>query len=455
MNNFTVLVKEKVLKALYDHNMLDNTEEVVVGFSGGADSVCLLHILNSVKDDFGFSIKAVHINHGIRGEEADADEDFARNFCLNLNVPFDFFKFDCINDAETNKETLEECGRRVRYESFNRVCGQKSKIATAHNANDNAETMIFNITRGTSVKGLCGIPFVRDNIIRPLLYCSRKEIEGYCKDNNLEFVTDSTNLTDEYTRNKIRHLVMPVLEEINPAYLSSFNSLSDNAKNVTDFLKNKAECLIAQSKIGDFAYNRTILLGADKSIVSEMLYSEFFAYSRLRLDAKKIEALYDLLYKSGRLQLYGNLYAEVKKDYFRFYQIKETVLNNKIDVSNIPFEITFGDYHVDIEKITNNSKIVNHFGKVDMIDYNAISGHLVLRNRMAGDKFTLPKRNVTKTLKKLFMEENIPIEKRNKIPVLCDDNGVVWVLGFGVDKRCIATNDCDNIMLVRGEYIDR
>lgn len=455
MSNFTDVIKNNVLKAVDEYRMLDNTGELVVGFSGGADSVCLLHILNSLKEIFGYSLKAVHINHGIRGDEANRDENFAKEFCLKYEIPFQNFRFNCIEEAEKSKETLEECGRRLRYESFNNVCSEKSKIVTAHNANDNAETIIFNITRGTSVKGLCGIPFVRDNIIRPLLYCSRKDIEGYCKENKLDFVTDSTNSEVEYTRNKIRHLILPVLEEINPSYISSFSALSDNAKIVTDYLINDTEILIQKARIANFVYDKKILLNADKAIVYELLCSEFSEFCNLVLDRKKVFALYDLIINGGRLQIYGNIFAEVKKDYLRFYRAKDSLTNDVIDITHLPFEKLFGNYVINLDENTNYSKIVNQIDTVDMIDCNTVSGKLVLRTRKAGDSFTFPKRNVTKTLKKLFTEEDIPIEIRDEIPVISDDVGIVWVYGFGVTKRCSAGKHSDNIILVRGKNNDR
>ncbi len=455
MSNYTDVIKEKVLKAINDHKMLVNTEEVVVGFSGGADSVCLLSILNNLKESFGYSLKAVHINHGIRGTEADSDEEFAKQFCSDLNIPFEVFRFNCVDEAEKAKETVEECGRRLRYECFNKVCSDNSKIATAHNANDNAETVIFNLTRGTSVKGLCGIPFVRNNIIRPLLYCSRKEIEAYCKENDLSFVIDSTNSDIEYTRNKIRHLIMPVLEEINPSFLSSFNSLCDNAGSVSGFITKNAECLLNEALINDFCYNREILLKADKAIVTELICSQFFEYSSLVLDRKKVNSLYNLLINGGRLQLYGDIFAEVKKNYLRFYRFNHNSLIENIEISSYPFETSFGDYHIKMEKINDNSKIVNQLGVLDMIDYNTVSGKLVLRTRKAGDVFTFSKRSVSKSLKKLFTEENIPLELRDKIPVLSDDVGVVWVFGIGTTKRCCPEKYSDNIILVRGKNNDR
>ena len=455
MNNFIKVVKDKFLNAVTTYNMFEDTKEIVVGFSGGADSVCLLHILNTHKDTFGYSLKAVHVNHGIRGKEAEDDEKFAEEFCLKFDIPFVAVHFNCITEAQKTKESVEECGRRIRYENFNKICTDKSKIATAHNANDNAETVLFNITRGTSVKGLCGIPFVRDNIIRPLLLCSRFEIEGYCTENSLEYVTDSTNLSVDYTRNKIRHLVLPVLEEINPSLIESFNALSSNAEIVSSFLSTNAKDLSEQAKIGNFCYNREILLNADKALVTEMFYLRFYEYCGLKLDSKKLNSLYDLLLTGGRLQLYGNVFAEVKKDYLRFYTLNNSDEKDYIEISHFPFETTFKEYLVSMEKISNNSKIVNHFSLNDVIDCNMISGRLILRTRQAGDSFTFPRRDVTKSLKKLFNEENVPIELRDRIPVLSDENGVVWVLGFGVTKRCCASKDCDNIIIVRGKNNDR
>ena len=455
MSNFTDLVKAKVIKVITEQKMLENTDEIVVGFSGGADSVCLLHLLNSLKKDYGYSLKAVHINHGIRGEEADSDMKFAEAFCSEYNIPFIKFSFNCIEEAKKSKETVEECGRRLRYESFNKVSTVNSKIATAHNANDNAETIIFYIVRGTSVKGLCGIPFMRDNIIRPLLTCTRKEIEGYCSENNLRFVTDSTNLSVEYTRNKIRHLILPVLEEINPSFLKSFSFLSENAVNVIEFLNSSTIQLLSECKTDNFQYNRTVLLNADKAVLMELLCSEFNKFSNLSLDSKKANSLYELLKCGGRLQLFGNYFAEVIKDTFRFYRIGDSESEDNIIISSFPFETEFNEYQVNLEKITDNSKFVNQISTADMVDFDTVSGDLVLRTREAGDTFTFIKRNVSKSLKKLFTEENIPIEIRDRIPVISDDLGVVWVYGFGVTKRCCASHLSDNIIIVRGKNNDR
>ena len=454
MNNFTEIVKTKFLKVVKDNNMLDSAEEIVVGFSGGADSVCLLHLLHSYKLEFNYTLKAVHVNHGIRGDEADSDAAFAEDFCKSYGIPFELVKVDCNSAAKASKESIEECGRRLRYESFSKACGENSKIATAHNANDNAETIIFNITRGSTVKGLCGIPFVRDNIIRPILLCSRNEIEGYCNENSLTYVTDSTNESLKYTRNKIRHQVLPVLESINPSYLDAFSSLSANAKSTVDCISNSVECLLKECAVKPYEYDRNVLLKADRALVSELLHSEFFAFSGISAEGKKINDLIYVLKNGGRYQIYGGYFAEAKKDCFRLYK---SVCNatEEINIDALPFKYLFGDFSVELENFSDNSKIIHQINTADVIDCNLLCGRLVLRSRRAGDSFTFAKRNVTKSLKKLFNEENVPIEKRDSMPVLADEQGVVWVQGVGVTKRCRASDESDNIIVVRGNYNDR
>lgn len=451
MNNYTEIVTRKFLSKIQTYGMLDNIEYVVVGFSGGADSVCLLHLLNSFKNEFGYQIKAVHVNHGIRGCEADSDENFAKSFCEELGVGFYAVKVNCIEEAKASGESLEECGRRLRYQAFNSFCEGNSRIATAHNANDDAETIILNIIRGTTVKGLCGIPSVRNNIIRPVLDCSREEIEGYCRENNLHFVTDSTNFSTEYTRNKIRHEILPVIKDINPAFLTSFASLKDNASNVTQFLSYNSDLLLSKSKIDQNVYNRDVLLNCHPSVCSEALLKAYSQFSGKSADNKKIKSMQKLLLKGGRLQLYGEDFAEVKKDYLRFYNREKSVPESERIIDAIPFKIDYNGYLISLEKNSDNSKIVNQCRCDNVINCNSVVGNLVLRTRKPGDEFTFPKRNVTKSLKKLFTEENIPIELRGKIPVISDDVGVVWILGFGVTKRCCASTHSDNIILVRGE----
>ncbi len=451
MNNYSVIVKNKVLSAFKKYSMLENTKTILVGFSGGADSVCLLNVLNSIKNEFDYDLKAVHINHGIRGEEAIRDMEFAIAFCSKINIPIETCSFDCITEANKSKESLEECGRRLRYLAFDEMCDDSTKIATAHNANDNAETVLFNLSRGASVKGVCGIPPVRDNIIRPLIYCSREEIEGYCKENSLSFVTDSTNLCDEYTRNKIRHNVLPVLCEVNSSAVSNIINLSESARDVCEFILSEAQNALSKAYVNENIYDISYLKTLHKAVLNEVIVIAYSRFSCNSLDREKINLISELISDGGRIQLYRNETVEVVKGQLRFFSLQQTKTErNAINVS-LAGEYSFGEFLVNICEFNECSKNINRNVLDNLIDCDKINGKLFLRTRKEGDKFDLYKRNVSKSLKKLFSELNIPVEKRNEIPVICDDGGVVWIYSVGTSARCHITESSSNIIYVRGE----
>lgn len=454
MNKFSQLVKQKVISALNDFSMINNTDEIVVGFSGGADSVCLLHILNELKEEFSFSLSAAHVNHGLRGEEALRDANFAFEFCKKYNVPFHLLNVDCKAEAEKTGESFEECGRRLRYGFFESLCKSSSKIATAHNSNDNAETVIFNLIRGTSLNGVCGIPPVRSDIIRPLIYCSRAEIEGYCSENDLQFVTDSTNLSVDYSRNKIRHLVLPVLEEINSGAVNNINSFSALARDVNSYVNKKVYEVLEQSKISDNSYRIEFLMNQDIAIRKQCIVEAFFRYSNNSIDSKKVDAINLLFENGGRIQLFGDDYAEVVKGVLRFYKHREVVSEEQILVEKLPFMFKNAYFNVEINEYTNSLKKINKLLLDNLIDCDKIVGKICLRTRKNGDFIRLPRRNVSKSLKKLFCEMNVHIELREYVPVLADDEGVIWVHSVGVADRCKVDEDSTNIVCVRGETND-
>ena len=371
--------------------MLESADNAVVGFSGGADSVCLLHLLNTHKSKYNIKIKAVHINHGIRGAEATRDADFAEEFCNNHKISFRLVSVDCLREAKLSKETVEECGRRLRYNAFNNFCNSDGVIATAHNANDNAETILFNLSRGTSLKGVCGIPPVRDNVIRPLIYCTRSEIEGYCKENGLNYVIDSTNLSVDYTRNKIRHKVLPVLEEINSGLYDNISSFSESVSKINEsFTGNCKKIFEGLNNNGVLPKNK--LLEYDEAVVKEIIKILFYEFSKQKLSNKKIKEIYDLIFTGGRIQIYVDIYAESVKNDFRFFISDYSFVIAETSVTELPFQYDDKDFSFVLENFENSSKKVNSWVLDNLIDYDRIDGNLVLRARKAGDSFTFFKR---------------------------------------------------------------
>ena len=226
-------MKEKILKVIKKYNLIENGDRLVLGVSGGPDSIAMLNILNDIKNDkninIDFNIVVAHINHMIR-EEADTDEEYVKNFCKEKNVEFYTKSIDVIKMANNNKIGTEEAGRLARYNFFDEILNKTkaNKIAIAHNQNDRAETIIMNAIRGSGISGLKGIEAKREKYIRPLIECERFEIEEYCNQKQLNPRIDKTNFDNEYTRNKIRNIVIPYIKrEFNPNIITTLNRLSE------------------------------------------------------------------------------------------------------------------------------------------------------------------------------------------------------------------------------------
>lgn len=238
------MLEEKVIQTIKKYNMIKDGDEVVIGVSGGPDSITLLNILNNLKEKLNIKIYVAHINHMIR-KEANEETEYVREFCNKLGIDFFIKKIKVEEEAKKLKIGTEEAGRNIRYAFFEEVANMvgANKIATAHNSNDNAETVLMNIIRGTSVSGLKGIEKVRDGkFIRPIIECNRNEIEEYCKEQNLDPRYDKSNKENIYTRNKIRNLLIPYLQkEFNPNIIEGINRLSYIAEEEERFLNKIVE----------------------------------------------------------------------------------------------------------------------------------------------------------------------------------------------------------------------
>ncbi|MBE6729913.1 MAG: tRNA lysidine(34) synthetase TilS, partial [Ruminococcaceae bacterium] len=224
----------EVISAIRSFKFLDNEKHIAVALSGGADSMALLYGLYMLKEELGITVSALHLNHCLRGEEADRDEAFVRKECKKLGIPLTVKRVDIKAVAKKTGESIELAARNERYRFFEENKGDA--VATAHNADDNLETVIYRLTRATGIDGLCGIPSRRDYFIRPLLCCQRKDIEKFLSENGVEYVTDSTNLSDDYTRNRIRHNVIPVLKELNESVYESFDTTVKILKDDSEYL---------------------------------------------------------------------------------------------------------------------------------------------------------------------------------------------------------------------------
>ena len=429
---------DKVVKTISEHHMIPTGCTLGVGLSGGADSVCLAHILLNNKEKLGIAVlKAIHIHHGIRGEEADRDLEFCRDFCEKNGIEFVVFKADVPAQAQETGESLEECARRIRYGFFEKSgC---DVIATAHNLNDNIETFIFNLSRGSSLSGLCGIPFVRDIYIRPLLDCSRKEIEEYIKKNNLQYITDSTNLCDDYTRNKIRHNIVPLLFELNPSFENAFSKCNESLNDSKEYIYSCAVDLLQKSRCDGY-YDCSVFENEHMALKNQVISLILKENNAKNISREHINGVSNLLPKGGSVDVCGNVTVNIERKKMFFGKLTKTEdFEQAFDLNSENIVTPYGEYEIKI-CTKKDLQIINKQDIDNFIDCDKISTNAIVRNRRDGDSYQLPKRP-NKSLKKLFNEKKIENRSRGEMLILSDDNGIIWTEFFGVSGRCKTDKD--------------
>ena len=420
---------DAVIKTIETYGMLQKGDTVVVALSGGADSVSLLHCLYSIKEQYALTLHAAHLHHGIRGDEADRDAQFCKILCEKYNLPFHLRYADIPKLAAEKRISEELCGRQERQKLYLELAlslhADVAKVATAHTASDNAETLLFNLARGTSYHGAAGIAPVRDYLIRPLIACTREQIERYCAENALDFVTDSTNLTDDYTRNKIRHHLMPLFRELNPRFEDAVRRFCDSQLLLNLYMASRAGGLLNRAQVStqeNSALRADILLAAHPAELADALlhYCQhpWQAKEPLSLEARHLDLLYDILQNGGAVPLGRGYTAVCKQGLLRVVKDEKPCRMYPIPLGG---SVSF----------------LYHFWRVNAcIHYSdKESNDLVFRNRLPGDRFTFYKRGVTKPLRKALNEKKIPGEERDSLLLLCRGSVVLWCEGLGYSEQ--------------------
>ncbi len=395
---------------------------ILVALSGGADSVCLLMALKA----WGGEVYAFHLNHGIRGAEADRDEEFCRNLCEANNIPFSSAKKDVPGFANEKGLSLEEAARVIRYNELDAEALRISAdyIATAHNADDNVETVLFNLVRGCSADGLSGIPRIRGNIIRPLLDCTRKEIEDYLSEVNVYYVTDSTNLEDDYTRNRIRHIVMPVLRDINPSVAASVSRLCDSVEKDKEYFAQ----VLRDSK-------DTQPSDLPRALLNRQIFTRYFNETGKHLESIHINEIADFV-KSGKcvtIDLPGKYCAYISYGNY-FFANREEITPYNVKIVNGINEIKEIN-----AKFFYGSQNVYKLSTSVTVNCDNIVGDLFARQRMPGDKIKVF--GVSKDVRKELINKKIPLYLRRSIPVFYDKEGIVYVPFIGADDRVFSKTE--------------
>lgn len=442
-------MNRKIIRTIERHHMLSKGDTVLVALSGGADSMALLTVLYELKEQYSLTLFAAHFNHSIRGEEAKRDEDFCVDICRKLGIKIFVGRADIPALAKQRGIGLEECGRQERYAFFDSVA-PGAKVATAHTLSDCEETFLFNLARGTSLKGLTSIPPVRDNIIRPLIDCSRGEIENYCSLKNISFVTDSTNLQDEYTRNRIRHNTVPKLKEINPAFDSAFERCVNSLREDEDYLSSLAGEAVCRAKTVE-GYIVSELICLHPSVKRRAVALIIEEVTGEKPQSHHIEALMSLLMSGGDTQVCGGISLRVSKEML----VKVGVASEDWCVKAVIGANKLPDCDMEIMFFDKNNKInIQNFNKQlldNSLDYDKIKGQLFFTSIRQGDKIRLRGRGVTKQLRRIFSEMNIQPELRKRVPVLRDSEGVLWVSGVGVCERAAINADSENVIVISAE----
>ncbi len=437
MNTFLQIVKETIEK----EGLLSQGDRVLVALSGGADSVALLKALSLLRDEWNLTLTAAHVHHGIRGAEADADCLLAKTLCESLTVPFVVHYADIPALCRETGEGEEECGRRVRYEFFQSV-ENVDKIATAHTLNDSAETLLLHLIRGAGLQGLRGILPKRGNVIRPLIGCTRAQVEEFCREHSLVFAKDSTNDDTHYRRNFVRHNLLPLCEQLNPSFLESVNRCTTANQKDFDYLSLVGEQLLQEAET-QHGYQIRVLNNAHPAVLQYALKHLFQQESLGNVSAVMRGSLEELLKKGeGKCSLTQGVTACV------FQGLLTLETEESPPPAPISVEVTGTSFEYNGRRITLESNPLEKeelSQKVcNLLTYNGPDGDkigkcLQLGTRLPGDCITLPHRRCTKSLKKLFNELKIPHHRRHRLLVLRDEQGVLWVEGIGCDARCAPT----------------
>lgn len=430
-----------------EYGMLPAGSSILCALSGGADSMVLLHLLTQLGQQMGFSLCAAHYNHGLRGEESLRDARFVADFCEAHQIPFLLGEGDVAAAAKESGRGIEETAREKRYAFLEDAAVHfgADKIATAHNADDNAETLLLHLLRGTGLRGLTGIPPVRGNLIRPLLTVSRQDIEAYLVRNDLPHVEDSSNADPAYSRNKIRHQVMPLLRELNPSLTETMTASIDSLRQDQSYLTARALEISRQAKPAeDGRVIPTHLLANTPTAVAarviQQLLEEIEApmasavHVRSILAVARGENTAAALHLPGGVfvyRVYGDVLFAWEKDPLPPFQPVALGSEEETCLPGLAWTlIRQRETRCPASPLTQDGGF--YFTPA------AAAGPLLVRPRQPKDAIQLPGRP-TKTLKKLFIEAKVPRQERERIPVLANQQGdILAVAGFGPQRSLLA-----------------
>lgn len=449
--------EKKVQNFIIENNMLQAGDKVVLGVSGGADSTALLMVLNNLKDILDLKLKVVHINHGLR-EEASAEAIYVKDLCEKNDIEFILKEYDVKALAEDNGVGLEEMGRNLRYDAFFDALGdEQGKIAVAHNMNDLCETMLFHLFRGTGVKGLSSIQPVRDNVIRPLLNVSRSEIEQYLADISVGYCTDKSNFANEYTRNRIRNIIIPdILDNITASAITHMAETASQLREIDEYIDKQTnnqykDCCIREND--------------DEVVFDKAKFDKLDKLIKKTLTKKAINVLVPKNKDITHIHLNSLISLEIGNGYREIslpYNLKAFVSYNEIGIQraveerdnlfeyDMPLSGRLCVHGVGVFEINNFVRPCDYLPSqkkyTKSLDYDKIKGILRVRNRREGDYLTVNAAGGKKKLKDYFINEKIPVSERASIPIIACESNVIWVVGHRISENVKVSDETKRIL---------
>ena len=439
----------KVRQYIKENKLLEKNDKVLVALSGGPDSVCLLHMLSMLKEEFKLKLGAIHINHMLRGEESEGDEKYTYELCKKLGIEYYVRRIDIDYIAKIKGVSIEVAGRDSRYEAFEEIKSHYSynKIAVAHNANDQVETILMRMMRGTGLEGLTGIKPKREGgIIRPILCLEREIIEKYCDENKLEPRIDRTNNERIYSRNKVRLDIIPYMKE------NFNNDIIEVMNRMAILLQKDNKCIEENSKKCYDKYctleknyikiSKELFENEDEAIITRVIKIAFktISNSYQNFEMKHIYDILSLITKATgkQINLTNNIVAEkVYEDIILKENITKIVLNDELELVKEELEgsYEFGDCLINFEIVNKSDNIVYPPNcLIKLFDYDKINKKVTIRYRKDGDKINPIGMKGNKKIKDIFIDMKIPREERDKVPIVEVDNNILWLVGLKVSN---------------------
>ena len=445
--------EQKVLRFIKENELLATGEKILVALSGGPDSVFLLHFLNKFKKKFKIELGAAHINHRLRGKDSERDELFCNVICDELSIPFYLLRKDIKSYSKKNKFSLEVAGRKIRYEFFEKISksNQYDKIATAHNADDNAETVLLNLIKGTGIKGIAGIPVRRNDIIRPILSLTKKEILDYLEVNRFEYRIDESNLSNDFERNYLRNEVISLIKKnINPVFSNSvlntsiilqrlnlgLAEIAGGLKSTVKVKRNKSVSFPIEfiNKGNDFIISYTL----------KELIDENFSVKIESSDLKKIISLAKK--QSGKSEELSEKLVALKERNEITIQKKASVKNLKQKKISIGNEVEIGGKILSISKVKKDEVKIGKTKNVEFISADGLNSFFIVRIWEQGDKFFPIGMQGSKKISDYLNDIKINSFEKKEQLVLENKGNIVWVIGKRLDDRFKVTPNTKKVL---------